>query len=124
VLLQEIEPRPYPIAIPTELPRIPKEAFLFIWFYSPIQALTASMKLSVLLQLLDLGQSARFLGWVISSSQDLHLYINTEKRTTQTLKYPCPEWHSNPRSRRSRERRHFRPPGHSDRQRRIRLLKI
>jgi hypothetical protein len=36
-----------------------------------IWALAASMKLSVSFQLLDLGQSAGILGWVISSSQGL-----------------------------------------------------
>jgi hypothetical protein len=34
-------------------------------------ALATSMKLSVSFRLLDLGQSAGFLGWVISSSQGL-----------------------------------------------------
>jgi hypothetical protein len=34
-------------------------------------ALAASMKLSVSFRLLDLGQTARLLGWVISSSQGL-----------------------------------------------------
>jgi hypothetical protein len=58
--------------------------FFFLWPYSPIQALAASMKLSVSLQLLDLGQSVGLLGRVISSSQGLYLYINTEKRTHNT----------------------------------------
>jgi hypothetical protein len=85
-------------------------SFFFLWLQSPIQALAASMKLSVSLQLLDLGQSVRLLGRVISSSQDLYLYINTEKRTHNTKnKHPCPEWDSNTRSRRSRERRQFMP---------------
>jgi hypothetical protein len=39
------------------------------------------MKLSVSLQLLDLGQSVGLLGWVISSSQGLYLYAETEKCT-------------------------------------------
>jgi hypothetical protein len=52
----------------------------FLWLYSPTQALAASMKLSVSLQLLDLRESAGLLGWVISSSQGLCLYTNTEKR--------------------------------------------
>jgi hypothetical protein len=62
----------------------------FLWLYSPIQALAASMKLSVSLQLLDLGQSVGLLGWVISLSQGLYLYTNTEKRThnTNTI-HPC-----------------------------------
>jgi hypothetical protein len=39
------------------------------------------MKLSVLLQLLDLGESVGLLERVISSSQRLYLHTNTEKRT-------------------------------------------
>jgi hypothetical protein len=68
------------------------------------------MKLYFSLQLLDLGQSVGLLGRVISSSQDLYVYTNTEKRTHNTnTKHPCPEWDSNPRSRRPRERRQFMP---------------
>jgi hypothetical protein len=68
----------------------------------------ASMKLSVSLHLPDLWQSVGLLGRVISSSQGLYLYINTEKRTHSTnTKHPCPEWDSNQRSRRPRERRQF-----------------
>jgi hypothetical protein len=86
------------------------QEFVFLWLYSPSQALAASMKLSVSLQLLDLGQSVGLLGQVISSSQGLYLYMNTEKRTHNTnTKHPCPEWDTNPRSRRPRERRHFMP---------------
>jgi hypothetical protein len=88
---------------------IPVQFFSF-WLYSPIQALGVSMKLSVSLQLLpiDLGQSVGLLGRVISSSRGLYLYTNTEKRTHNTnTKHPCPEWDSNPRSRRPRERRQF-----------------
>jgi hypothetical protein len=49
-------------------------------------ALGASMKLFASLQLLDLWQSAGLLGRVISSSQGLCLYTNTEKHIqTQTL---------------------------------------
>jgi hypothetical protein len=44
------------------------------------------MKLSISLQLLDLGESVGLLGRVISSSQSLSLFTNTEKCTkTQTL---------------------------------------
>jgi hypothetical protein len=54
--------------------------------YSSIQALAASMKLSVSLQLLELGQSVGHLGWVVSSSQGLYLNTKREKtHTTQTL---------------------------------------
>jgi hypothetical protein len=87
-----------------------KLLFFFLWFYSPIQALAASMKLSVSLQLLDLGQSVGLLGRVISSSQGLYLYTITKKRTHNTnTKHPCPERDSKPRSRRPRERRQFIP---------------
>jgi hypothetical protein len=80
---------------------------LSLWLYSPIQALAVSMKLSVSLQLLDLGQSVGLLGRVISSSQGLGLYTNTEKRTYNTnTKHPCPECESNSWS---RERRQFMP---------------
>jgi hypothetical protein len=84
--------------------------YFFLWLYSPIQALAATKKLSVSLQLLDLGQSVGLLGWVISSSQGLHLYTNTEKRKHNTnTKHPCPEWNSNPWSLRPSERRQFMP---------------
>jgi hypothetical protein len=60
--------------------------FFFLWLYRPIQTLAASMKFSVSLQLLDLGQSVGLLGRVISLSQGLYLYTITEKpHTTQTL---------------------------------------
>jgi hypothetical protein len=43
-------------------------------------------------------------------ARSLYLYTNTEKRTHNTnTKHPCPEWDSNPRSRRPGERRHFMP---------------
>jgi hypothetical protein len=54
---------------------------------------------------LDLRQSVELLGRVISSSQGLYLYTNTEKRTHTNIKHPCPEWNSNPRSRLPSERR-------------------
>jgi hypothetical protein len=70
---------------------IKKYEDFFLWLYNPIQALDASMKLSVSLQLLDLGQSVGLLGRVISSSQGLYLYTNTEKRIHNTnTKHPCP----------------------------------
>jgi hypothetical protein len=84
----------------------PKQYF-FLWLYSPIQAFAASMKFYVSLRLLEIGQSEGPLGRVISSSQGLNLYTNTEIGTN--TKHPCPEWHSNPRSRRPRERRQFMP---------------
>jgi hypothetical protein len=55
--------------------------FFFLWLYNPIWASAASIKLSVSLQLLYLGQSAQLLGLVISSSQGLCLYTDTETRT-------------------------------------------
>jgi hypothetical protein len=64
---------------------------------SLIQALAASIKLSVSPQLLDLGQSVELFRWVISLLQGLYLYTNTEKRTHNTdIKHPCPEWDLNP----------------------------
>jgi hypothetical protein len=82
--------------------------FFPLWVYSPIQALAASMKLTVSLQLLDLGQSVGLVGRVIGSSQSLYLHTNTEKRTHNTnTKHPCPHWDTNPRFRRPRERRQF-----------------
>jgi hypothetical protein len=60
------------------------KALFFLWLYSPIQALAASIKLTVSLQLLDLGQSVGLLGGVITSSQGLYLYTNTEKSTHST----------------------------------------
>jgi hypothetical protein len=48
------------------------------------------MKLSVSLQLLDLGQSVGHLGWVISSSKGLYLHKNAEKGTHNTnTKHIC-----------------------------------
>jgi hypothetical protein len=57
-----------------------------LWLYSPIQASAASIKLSVSLQILDLGQSVGLLGRVISSSQG-SACTQTQKNehTTQTL---------------------------------------
>jgi hypothetical protein len=60
-----------------------EQHLFFFWVYSPIQALVASMKLSGSLQLLDLGQTVGLLGRVISSSQGLCLYTNTEKTHTK-----------------------------------------
>jgi hypothetical protein len=81
-----------------------------LWLYSPIQALAPSMKLSISLQLLDLGKSIGLFGRVVSLSQGLYLYTNTGKRAHNTnTKHPCAEWDSNPRSRRPRERRQFMP---------------
>jgi hypothetical protein len=57
---------------------------MFIWLYSPVSALAASMNFPVSFQLLDLGQSAGLLGRVISSSQGLCLYTKTEKLTYNT----------------------------------------
>jgi hypothetical protein len=56
-----------------------------LWLYSPIQALPASMKHSISLHLLDLGQSIGLLGRMIRSSQGLYLYTNTDKRTHNSL---------------------------------------
>jgi hypothetical protein len=82
-------------------PRVVVNLFFSFWRYSPIQALAASMKLSVSLQLLDLGQSVGLLGRMISSSRGLYLHTNT--------KHPWLGRDSNPRSRRRSERRQFMP---------------
>jgi hypothetical protein len=63
-----------------------------LWLYSPSQTLAASMKLSISLQLLDLGQSVGLIGRVIRLSQGLYLDINTEKPYTHTntkTSMPC-----------------------------------
>jgi hypothetical protein len=60
-------------------------------------------------QFLDQGQSVGLFGRGISSSQGIYLYTNTEKRTHTGTKHPCPEWHSNPRSRLPSERRQCTP---------------
>jgi hypothetical protein len=60
-----------------------EDLFFFLWLYGPIQALAASMKLTVSLQLLDLEQSVGLFGRVISSSQGIYLYTNTEKTHKQ-----------------------------------------
>jgi hypothetical protein len=62
------------------------------WLYSLIQALAASMKLSVSLQLQDLGQSAGLLGRLISSSQGHSTCTQTQKNAHTNTKHPCPEW--------------------------------
>jgi hypothetical protein len=55
---------------------------------------------------LNPGQSVGLVGQVISLSQGLYLYTNTEKTHTCTnTKHPCPEWDSNPRSRLQSDRR-------------------
>jgi hypothetical protein len=57
--------------------------------------------------LLDFRHSVGLLGRVISSSQGLYLYTNTEKRARAhtNTKHPCPEWDSNTPSRLPSERR-------------------
>jgi hypothetical protein len=58
---------------------------------------------------LYLKQSVWLLGRVISSSQGLYLYTNTEKRTHTNTKRPYPGWYSNPRSLPPSERRQCMP---------------
>jgi hypothetical protein len=54
----------------------------FLWRYSPnFVPWSTPMKLSVHFGLQDFRHSVGLLGRVISSSQGLYLYINTEKRT-------------------------------------------
>jgi hypothetical protein len=59
--------------------------------------------------LLDLRHSVGLLGRVISSSQGIYLYTNTEKRTHTNTKHACPERNWNPRSRLPSERRQCMP---------------
>jgi hypothetical protein len=88
-----------------------RDFFLFLlWLCSAIQALVTAMKLSVLLQLLDLGQTVGPLGRAISWSRGLYLYSNTEKHTHNTnTKHPCSAWDSSLRSRLPREWGQFMP---------------
>jgi hypothetical protein len=94
-------------------------SFPFLRLYSPIRALAAFMKFPVSLQLLDLGQLLELLGRVISSSQGLYLYTNTEKRTHNTnTKHSCPRQDSNPHDhsvRASEDSSCLRPRGYCDR---------
>jgi hypothetical protein len=59
--------------------------------------------------LLDLRHSVGLLGRVISPSQGLYLYTNTEKSTHTNTKKTCPDGDSNPRSRVPSERRQYTP---------------
>jgi hypothetical protein len=60
-------------------------------------------------QFLDHSRTVGLLGRVISPSQGLYLNTGQHKhRKTHThIKYPCPEWDSNPRSRLPSERRQY-----------------
>jgi hypothetical protein len=81
------------------------------WLSSPVRVFAACMKLSVSVQLLELGQSVGLLGLVISSSQGLSTCTQTQKnaQTTQTLNIHAQNGISNPRSRSPRERKQFMP---------------
>jgi hypothetical protein len=84
--------------------------FFFLWRYSPNLGLgLAPWNSPFHFGFLDLRHSVGLLGRVISSSQGLYLYINTEKRTHTNTKHPCPGWDSNRRSRLPRERRQCMP---------------
>jgi hypothetical protein len=76
----------------TAIPLIPYsygvEVFIFLWIYT---------------------QSVGLFGRVISLSQGLYLYTNTEKHTHTLTKHPYPTWVSNPRSQRQSDRRDFMP---------------
>jgi hypothetical protein len=83
--------------------------YFFLWLYSPIQAMAVSMKLSVSLQLLDLGQLVDTLdGWSACRKASTCTQTQKNAHTTQT-QHLCPEWDSNPRSLRPHERRQFMP---------------
>jgi hypothetical protein len=66
---------------------IPSSLFPHTWELAPALEHRAELP-----QFLNLGQSVGLLGRVISSSQGLYLYTNTEKRTHTNTKHPCPEW--------------------------------
>jgi hypothetical protein len=79
--------------------------FFFLWLYSPPLGLgLPPWNFPFHFSLLDLGHSVGLLGRVISSSQGFYLLTNTEKRTYTNTKHPCPEWDSNPRSRRTKRK--------------------
>jgi hypothetical protein len=86
------------------------ETFFFLWRYSPHLGLgLPPCNFPFHFSLLDLGHSVGLLGRVISSSQGLSLFTNTEKRTYTNTKHPWPELDSNPRSRVPSERRQYTP---------------
>jgi hypothetical protein len=58
--------------------------FFFLRLYSPVQALATSMKLSVSLQLLDLGESTGLLGQV-DQLVTCPLPVHKHRKATQTL---------------------------------------
>jgi hypothetical protein len=66
--------------------------------HSPIQALAASMRHPVSLQLLYLGQSVGLLGWVISSSQGLCLYTNINIHAQSRIRTHGPSVHASENS--------------------------
>jgi hypothetical protein len=79
---------------------------LSLWCYSPNLGLGLPAWNSPFhFGFLDLRHSVGLLGRVISSSQGLYLYTNTEKRTHTNTKHPCSGLDSNPRSRLPSERR-------------------
>jgi hypothetical protein len=97
-----------------------------LWLYSPVQALAASMKLSVSLKLLDLGQSVGLLGRVMSSSQGLCLYTSTENSTTQALNIHalCGILTHGPGVRASEDGSCLRPLGYRDRPKNVYLFQF
>jgi hypothetical protein len=76
-----------------------KDKRFLLWLYHLIQALAASMILPVSLYILNLLESVVLLGLVISSSQDLYLYINIKTNGKYKQLISIPE----------RERRQFVP---------------
>jgi hypothetical protein len=82
----------------------------FHWRYSPHLGLGLPPWNSLFhFGFIDLRQSVGLIWRVISSSQGLYLYTNTEKRTHTNTNHPCPEWDSNQRSRLQSERRKCMP---------------
>jgi hypothetical protein len=92
--------------------------FFFLWRYSPNLGLGLPPWNSPFhFGLLDLRYSVELLGRVISSSQGLYLYTNTEKRTHTNTKHPCLSGirTHDPSFRASEDSAYLRPFGYRDR---------
>jgi hypothetical protein len=88
-----------------------KSSELYVWLLyssccSHLEHRT-SVKRFVSLHFLNLRHSVRLLGRVISPSQGRSATYHEHRINTN--RHLCLEWDSNPRSQRSRERRHFMP---------------
>jgi hypothetical protein len=84
--------------------------FFFLWRYSPNLGLGLPPRNSTFhFSFLDLGHSVGLLGRVISSSQGLYLYTNTEKRTNTNIRIHDPGFRA------SEDSTRLRPLGYRDR---------